>query len=79
MVLTSFFFYLFAAITIASAFLVISARNPVHSVFFLILAFFNAAGLFMLGRRGVSRAAARGRLCGRGGRALPVRGDDARR
>jgi NADH-quinone oxidoreductase subunit J len=48
MVLTSFFFYLFAAITIASAFLVIAARNPVHSVFFLILAFFNAAGLFML-------------------------------
>jgi NADH-quinone oxidoreductase subunit J len=48
MVLTGFFFYLFAAITIASAFLVISARNPVHSVFFLILAFFNAAGLFML-------------------------------
>ena len=48
MVLTSFFFYLFASITIASAFLVIAARNPVHSVFFLILAFFNAAGLFML-------------------------------
>jgi NADH-quinone oxidoreductase subunit J len=48
MVLTSFFFYLFAAITIASAFLVIAARNPVHSVFFLILAFFNAAGLFLL-------------------------------
>jgi NADH-quinone oxidoreductase subunit J len=48
MVLTSFFFYLFAAITVASAFLVIAARNPVHSVFFLILAFFNSAGLFML-------------------------------
>ncbi|MFK7792582.1 MAG: NADH-quinone oxidoreductase subunit J [Devosiaceae bacterium] len=48
MVLTSFFFYLFAAITVASAFLVIAARNPVHAVFFLILAFFNSAGLFML-------------------------------
>lgn len=48
MILTSFFFYLFAAIAVASAFLVIAARNPVHSVFFLILTFFNAAGLFML-------------------------------
>ena len=48
MVLTSFFFYIFAAITVAAAFLVIAARNPVHSVLFLILAFFNAAGLFML-------------------------------
>ncbi|MGI9404893.1 MAG: NADH-quinone oxidoreductase subunit J [Hyphomicrobiaceae bacterium] len=43
-----FFFYLFAAITVASAFMVISARNPVHAVLFLILAFFNAAGLFLL-------------------------------
>lgn len=42
------FFYIFAAITIASAVMVISARNPVHSVLFLILAFVNAAGLFML-------------------------------
>jgi NADH-quinone oxidoreductase subunit J len=48
MVLTGLFFYLFAGITVASAFMVIAARNPVHSVFFLILAFFNAAGLFML-------------------------------
>jgi NADH-quinone oxidoreductase subunit J len=48
MVLTSFFFYLFAAITVASAFLVIASRQPVHSVLFLILAFFNSAGLFML-------------------------------
>jgi len=48
MVLTSFFFYLFATITVASAFLVIAARQPVHSVFFLILAFFNSAGLFLL-------------------------------
>ncbi len=42
------FFYLFAAITVASAVMVISARNPVHSVLFLILAFVNAAGLFLL-------------------------------
>jgi NADH-quinone oxidoreductase subunit J len=44
----AFFFYLFAAVTIASAVMVISARNPVHSVLFLIFAFVNAAGLFML-------------------------------
>jgi len=43
-----FFFYLFSAMMIASAFMVISARNPVHSVLFLILAFVNAAGLFLL-------------------------------
>ncbi|SFO24019.1 NADH dehydrogenase subunit J [Mesorhizobium sp. NFR06] len=42
------FFYLFAFIAVASAFMVISSRNPVHSVLFLILTFFNAAGLFML-------------------------------
>jgi len=41
-------FYLFAAILIASAVMVIAAKNPVHSVLFLILAFFNAAGLFVL-------------------------------
>lgn len=41
-------FYLFALITLLSAVMVITARNPVHSVLFLILAFFNAAGLFVL-------------------------------
>ena len=41
-------FYFFSAILIASAVMVIAARNPVHSVLFLILAFFNAAGLFVL-------------------------------
>jgi len=41
-------FYLFAFVLILSGLLVISARNPVHSVLFLILAFFNAAGLFVL-------------------------------
>ncbi len=42
------FFYLFSAVAVASAVMVISARNPVHSVLFLILCFFNAAGLFIL-------------------------------
>jgi NADH-quinone oxidoreductase subunit J len=41
-------FYLFAAILIASAVMVVTARNPVHSVLFLILAFFNAAALFLM-------------------------------
>ncbi|MEO1398277.1 MAG: NADH-quinone oxidoreductase subunit J, partial [Pseudomonadota bacterium] len=48
MSVTALFFYLFATVTVASAFMVISSRNPVHSVLFLILAFFNSAGLFML-------------------------------
>lgn len=48
MTLPLFFFYLFSAIAIASAVMVISARNPVHAVLFLILTFFNASGLFML-------------------------------
>jgi NADH-quinone oxidoreductase subunit J len=46
--IAAFFFYLFAATCIASALMVIAARNPVHSVLFLILAFVNAAGLFLL-------------------------------
>jgi NADH-quinone oxidoreductase subunit J len=41
-------FYLFAAVAVASAVMVVTARNPVHSVLFLILAFFNAAALFVL-------------------------------
>ena len=41
-------FYVFASVTIASAAMVIGSRNPVHSVLFLILAFFNSAGLFVL-------------------------------
>ena len=41
-------FYFFSAILGASALMVIAARNPVHSVLFLILSFFNAAGLFVL-------------------------------
>jgi NADH-quinone oxidoreductase subunit J len=48
MIVQSLAFYLFAAITLASGVMVIASRNPVHSVLFLILAFFNSAGLFIL-------------------------------
>jgi NADH-quinone oxidoreductase subunit J len=48
MTAAALFFYLFASITIASAFMVIASRNPVHSVLFLILAFVNAAALFLM-------------------------------
>ncbi len=48
MILPALFFYLFAGICVASAVMVIASRNPVHSVLFLILAFVNASGLFML-------------------------------
>ena len=48
MPIEQFVFYVLAAVAIASSVMVISARNPVHSVLFLILAFFNAAGLFVL-------------------------------
>jgi NADH-quinone oxidoreductase subunit J len=48
MIVTAIFFYLFAGVCIASAIMVVTARNPVHSVLFLILAFVNAAGLFVL-------------------------------
>ena len=43
-----FFFYTFAIISVISSFMVIFAKNPVHSVLFLILTFFNATGLFVL-------------------------------
>ena len=46
--ITALIFYMFAAILVASGVMVLSARNPVHSVLFLILCFFNAAGLFLL-------------------------------
>ncbi len=48
MILATFAFYLFAFVTIASGVLVVSAKNPVHSVMWLILAFFSTAGLFVL-------------------------------
>jgi NADH-quinone oxidoreductase subunit J len=46
--IATIFFYIFSAILLASAATVVSARNPVHSVLFLILAFFNAAALFLI-------------------------------
>jgi NADH-quinone oxidoreductase subunit J len=48
MIVTALFFYLFAGVCVASAFMVIASRNPVHSVLFLILAFVSASGLFVL-------------------------------
>jgi NADH-quinone oxidoreductase subunit J len=48
MILPALFFYLFAGVCVTSAFMVIAARNPVHSVLYLILAFVNAAALFVM-------------------------------
>ena len=48
MIVQAIAFYLFAGVVVAAGVMVISSRNPVHSVLFLILAFFNAAGLFVL-------------------------------
>ncbi len=48
MALTAGFFYLFAVLSVIAGVMVIVARNPVHAVLYLILAFFNAAGLFIL-------------------------------
>ena len=48
MIVSALFFYLFAGVCVASAVLVIVSRNPVHSVLYLILAFVNASGLFVL-------------------------------
>ena len=48
MILPAIMFYIFAGVMVASGVLVVSSRNPVHSVLWLILAFFNAAGLMVL-------------------------------
>ena len=48
MALTAGFFYLFAILSVVAGVMVIVAKNPVHAVLYLILAFFNAAGLFVL-------------------------------
>jgi NADH-quinone oxidoreductase subunit J len=48
MIVAALAFYVFAVVIVASGVMVVAARNPVHSVLFLILAFFNAAGLFVL-------------------------------
>jgi NADH-quinone oxidoreductase subunit J len=47
-ILPALFFYLFAGVCVAAAFMVIASKNPVHSVLYLILAFVNASGLFVL-------------------------------
>ena len=52
------FFYIFAFVAVASAFMVIASKNPVHSVLFLILTFFNAAALFLLTGVAIAVAAA---------------------
>jgi len=48
MIIEGLSFYMFAVVAVAAGVLVISARNPVHSVLFLIVAFFNSAGMFVL-------------------------------
>ena len=48
MILQAVLFYIFAALTVGAGAMVVAARNPVHSVLFLILAFFNTAALFVL-------------------------------
>jgi NADH-quinone oxidoreductase subunit J len=48
MIIQALAFYLFAGVAVAAGIMVIASRNPVHSVLFLILAFFNSAGLFVL-------------------------------
>jgi NADH-quinone oxidoreductase subunit J len=48
MIVQAICFYLFSVIAVAAGVMVVTARNPVHSVLFLIVAFFNAAGLFVL-------------------------------
>ena len=79
MIVAALFFYLFAGVCIASAFMVIAARNPVHSVLFLILAFVNARRPVRAAGRRVPGDDPDRRLCRRGRGAVPVRGDDARR
>src|SRR5215472_16106159 len=48
MIIQTLMFYVFSALAVAAGVLVVSSRNPVHSVLFLIVAFFNVAGLFVL-------------------------------
>ncbi len=48
MILQTIMFYVFSVVVVASGVMVVASRNPVHSVLFLILAFFNSAGLFLL-------------------------------
>ena len=72
-----FAFYLFAITAVAAGLMVVMARNPVHSVLWLILRLPLLGGAFRAGGGGVRRHAADHRLCRRGRGALPFRGDDA--
>ncbi len=54
MIIAGLTFYVLAAVAVAAGFMVIAARNPVHSVLFLILAFFSSSGLFVFHRYGTS-------------------------
>jgi hypothetical protein len=72
------FFYLFSVVLLFAAFRVITARNPVHAVLYLILAFSQAAGNVVAAQGRVSRHRAGAGVSGRGDGAVPVRGDDAR-
>ena len=74
MILPALFFYLFAGVCVASAVMVIVSRNPVHSVLFLILAFVNASGLFVLmgQETGVSQMVLSRSAFGRRGAYLPA-------
>ena len=79
MILPALFFYLFAGVCVASAFMVIASRNPVHSVLYLILAFVNAAGLFVLMGAEFLAMILIVVYVGAVAGAVPVRRDDARR
>ena len=78
MILPAIFFYLFACTCVAAAFMVIASRNPVHSVLFLILAFVNAAGLFVLLGAEFLAMIFDNRICRRGSGAVSFCRDDAR-
>ena len=70
------FFYLFSVVLLFAAFRVITARNPVHAVLYLILAFSQASAVWLL-LKAEFLARAGARVPGRGDGAVPVRRDDA--
>ena len=72
MILQAIFFYLFAGVCVASAIMVIAAKNPVHSVLFLILAFVNAPGLCLAECRAIGRDILLHRIVDVAERAHPV-------
>ena len=75
--IAAFFFYIFSAILLGCAAAVVTSRNPVHSVLFLILAFFNAAGLFLIAGAEFLAMILVIVYVGRRRGPVPVRGDDA--